>query len=101
MHLAGGALFGLAAVASNPDYYVWAIVPLFLLILACSVLARPESKKLLLIACMAVGLFSFTVGRFFFSNGKLDDNGFFIMLALLPILLFIVIRLYVVEADSA
>ena len=96
------ALCGIAALASNPDYYAFA--PISAVACAGSYFAMrdPEDRKLLIAAFIAIGLIAFVAGRLCFQNHQLNGDGIFLMLAfgLLPAVV-VALSVYSNESELA
>jgi len=88
-HLSLTALCGIVGLASNPDYYAYALISIALCGVAWHLLHNPANRRLLVGAFAALGTFSFIVGRIYFRNHRLDDNGVFliILFGLLPVVI--------------
>src|SRR3546814_18303184 len=85
-YLAITALGGVAWFASNPDYYACTLISIATGGLAWLLLQRPLSSKLLVGAFIAIGALSFVIGRIYFQDHRLDDNGVVVLVvfAVLP-----------------
>src|SRR3546814_10897394 len=101
-YLAITALGGVAGFASNPDYYAWTLISIATGGLAWLLLQRPLSRKLLVGAFIAIGALSFVIGRIYFQDHRLDDNGVFVLVvfAVLPAMI-VSFCLYSIEASRS
>jgi hypothetical protein len=100
-HLAITALGGIVAIAANRDYYSWALISVVTALLAFLMMQRQKSRKLFVAAFVALGSISFVVGRFYFKNHQLDDNGLFLMwlFGILPMVI-VSWRIYALESSK-
>ena len=99
-YLAITALGGVAGFASNPDYYAWTLISIATGGLAWLLLQSPLSRKLLVGAFIAIGALSFVIGRIYFQDHRLDNNGVFVLMifAVLPAMI-VSFCLYSIEAS--
>jgi hypothetical protein len=81
------ALGGIVGLASNPDYYAYALISVAICAAAWSILRSPANRKLLLSAFVTLGFLSFIIGRIYFRDHHLDENGIFLLIlfGLLPV----------------
>lgn len=87
------ALGNVAAFMSNPDYYSWAFFSAPSLLATCF-LVNQQTAKLVALSYLAIGTYSFIIGRVFFHEGRLSDAGVVAMLPVFPIIIYAVFRAY-------
>lgn len=97
VHVLLAALGGVVAFASNPDYYIWLLLPAAFFAVAYKVVSS-GNRKVLTISFVVIGLYSFAIGRMFYGGDALTDDGLVLLIATLPIAAFVIIRICVVEA---
>ena len=100
-YLAITALGGVAGFASNPDYYAWTLISMATGGLAWLLFQKPFSRKLLVGTFTAIGVVSFIIGRLYFREHRLDENGIFALMvfAVLPAMI-VSFSLYSIESSS-
>jgi len=99
--LMSAALFGVVGFLSNPAYYLWAVVTLVFLAMACVWSKRRTTRRVLLVGYGVAAIYGFIIGRLFFGAGQLTNGGVVaVFLAMLPIS-YLVWRLYKAEAAAA
>jgi len=77
MYLAMSALGGIIGFASNPDYYAWTLISLGTGTAAWFLLRKPSSRKVFVVGFIALGVASLVIGRLYFKDHQLNDNGLF------------------------
>lgn len=91
------AIFGAIAFLSNPEYYRLAAVTVLLVIAAYLVISERGARKLLLISYVVVAVASYLIGQTFFSEGRLDETGKMIVYGMIPFVLLLIARIFVIE----
>lgn len=95
-YLAITSLMLVVASMSNPDYYAGGLVSLLFLLGAALCLSR-GNKKLVLGAYAVLATYSFWIGRCFFSGDVLGEHGRWLVLATIPVIGLVGVRVFVVE----
>jgi hypothetical protein len=99
--LTSAALLGVLGLASNPDYYLLATVTLLFVAIAYANLRVLDNKRLLLISYLALAVYGFVVGRTLFHGGRLSSGGVFAIVVIMPVVGYLIWRLYKTEAAAA
>ena len=99
--VASGALFGVLASLSNPDYYLGATVSLVFLVVAYRSFTVPNNKRILVISYIVLAIYSFAVGRTMFGGHQLTDVGVFAMFLTMAPVVYLAWRFYKTESAAA
>ena len=76
-----GSLSGVAVFLSNPNLYIFALITIPAIAIIYFELKNRKSKVLLLSCYVAIALYGFIIGRYFFEGQQLTNFGF---IAILP-----------------
>ena len=98
--LTSATLGGVAATMSNPNYYLWSVASLLFFAVAYASLTLRKNRRMLVVGYVAVGAYSFIVGRLLFGHGQLTDGGVTAMLLVLPAIAYLPWRFYKTEAAA-
>lgn len=91
--LAMHALGNVAAFLSNPAYYAWATFSVLSLAVCCFLVDK-QVARLVVLAYLAIGLYSFIVGMAFSEHGQLSGLGVFAIALVFPPVFYVVYRVY-------
>ena len=81
---AAAALCGAAGFLSNPETYLYALVPLAVGVLTYFLLDSPTNKSIFLRFFLGLSIYSFVIGSYLFDGHQLTDIG---LVAELPAIL--------------
>ncbi len=95
------ALLQVALFLAHPGYRLLALISVLLAAIALRVLKKRSNKRLFVVCYVALGVYGFLIGQFFYGTNRLTDTGATMLLAGVPVAIFVGLRAMAADSDAA